>query len=148
MFKNKTADEPKADTPENEKKVDFSKPPAVPDLEANMPKPPASVISKDLKIIGDLETDGDVQIEGEIEGNIRGNLVTIGKDAKIKGEVAAHDLVVNGHISGSVRGNKVRLSTSAEVAGDITHKEIAIESGAHFEGSMHRSENPLDKKSK
>jgi cytoskeletal protein CcmA (bactofilin family) len=37
----------------------------------------------------------------------------------------------------------VRLTASARVEGDIIHKTIAIESGAHFEGTVQRQEDPL-----
>ena len=55
----------------------------------------------------------------------------------------ADDIVVNGHVIGRVRGLKVRLTSTAKVEGDIIHKTIAIESGAHFEGSVQRQEDPL-----
>ena len=51
--------------------------------------------------------------------------------------------MVNGRVVGRVRGLKVRLSATARVEGDIIHKTIAIESGAHFEGSVQRQEDPL-----
>ncbi|MEL7345836.1 MAG: polymer-forming cytoskeletal protein, partial [Pseudomonadota bacterium] len=47
-------------------------------------------------------------------------------------------------IVGRVRGLKVRLTSTARVEGDIIHKTIAIESGAHFEGSVQRQEDPLN----
>jgi cytoskeletal protein CcmA (bactofilin family) len=50
---------------------------------------------------------------------------------------------VNGRVVGRVRGLKVRLTATARVEGDIIHKTIAIESGAHFEGSVQRAEDPL-----
>jgi cytoskeletal protein CcmA (bactofilin family) len=52
-------------------------------------------------------------------------------------------VVINGRIIGRVRGLKVRLTSTARVEGDIIHKTIAIESGAHFEGSVQRQEDPL-----
>ena len=58
----------------------------------------------------------------------------------------ADDVIVNGRIVGTVRGLKVRLTSSARVEGDIIHKTIAIESGAHFEGSVRREEDPLSSK--
>ena len=61
----------------------------------------------------------------------------------IKGEVIADDVVINGRIIGRVRGLKVRLTSTARVEGDIIHKTIAIESGAHFEGSVQRQDDPL-----
>ena len=109
-------------------------------------KPPASVLSADLVITGNVKTTGDIQIEGTVEGDIRAHLLTVGEGATVKGECMADDVVVNGRIIGKVRGLKVRLTSTARVEGDIIHKTIAIESGAHFEGSVQRQENPLDQK--
>lgn len=110
---------------------------------ASKPKPPASVLSSDLTITGNLKTTGDVQIEGVIDGDIRAHLLTVGEGATVRGEVVADDVVVNGRVVGRVRGLKVRLTSSARVEGDIIHKTIAIESGAHFEGSVQRQDDPL-----
>ena len=124
-----------------------SAPPSAPasDYKATPPKakPPASVLSSDLHITGNLKTTGDIQVEGTVEGDIRAHLLTIGESATIKGEVVADDVVVNGRIVGRVRGLKVRLTSTARVEGDIIHKTIAIESGAHFEGSVQRADDPL-----
>ena len=116
------------------------------DFKANPPKakPPASLLSADLHITGNLKTTGDIQVEGTVEGDIRAHLLTIGESATIKGEVIADDVVVNGRIVGRVRGLKVRLTSTARVEGDIIHKTIAIESGAHFEGSVQRQDDPLN----
>ncbi|SMX50063.1 bactofilin family protein [Maliponia aquimaris] len=107
-------------------------------------KPPASVLSADLHVTGNIKTTGDIQVEGTVEGDIRAHLLTIGESATIKGEVIADDVVVNGRIVGRVRGLKVRLTATARVEGDIIHKTIAIESGAHFEGSVQRQDDPLN----
>jgi cytoskeletal protein CcmA (bactofilin family) len=108
------------------------------------PKPPASVLSSDLHIKGNLKTTGDIQIEGQVDGDIRAHLLTIGEGATVKGELIADDVVINGRIIGRVRGLKVRLTSTARVEGDIIHKTIAIESGAHFEGSVQRQDDPLN----
>ncbi len=107
-------------------------------------KPPASILSSDLHVTGNLKTSGDIQIEGQIEGDIRAHLLTVGEGATVKGEVVADDVVVNGRVVGRVRGLKVRLTSTARVEGDIIHKTIAIESGAHFEGSVQRQDDPLN----
>ncbi|MEO0665571.1 MAG: polymer-forming cytoskeletal protein [Pseudomonadota bacterium] len=106
-------------------------------------KPPASILSADLTITGNLRTSGDINIEGQVEGDIRAHLLTVGEGATVKGECVADDVVVNGRIIGRVRGLKVRLTSTARVEGDIIHKTIAIESGAHFEGSVQRQDDPL-----
>ena len=96
-------------------------------------KPPASVLSADLHVTGNMKTTGDIQVEGTVEGDIRAHLLTIGEPATIKGRIV-----------GRVRGLKVRLTSTARVEGDIIHKTIAIESGAHFEGSVQRQDDPLN----
>ncbi|QDC09220.1 polymer-forming cytoskeletal protein [Oceanicola sp. D3] len=106
-------------------------------------KPPASTLSSDLTIVGNIKTTGDIQIEGTVEGDIRAHLLTVGEGATVRGECLADDVVVNGRVVGRVRGLKVRLTSTARVEGDIIHKTIAIESGAHFEGSVQRQDDPL-----
>jgi cytoskeletal protein CcmA (bactofilin family) len=106
-------------------------------------KPPASTLSTDLVIKGNLKSTGDIMVEGTVEGDIRAHQLVVGEGATVKGEVVADDVVINGRIIGRLRGLKVRLTATARVEGDIIHKTIAIESGAHFEGTVQRAEDPL-----
>jgi cytoskeletal protein CcmA (bactofilin family) len=114
---------------------------------APMPKakPAASVLSSDLTITGNVRTSGDVQVEGIVEGDIHAHTLIVGETATVKGEVIAEEVVVHGRVVGRLRGLKVRLSNSARCEGDIVHKTIAIESGAHFEGSVQRQDDPIGK---
>lgn len=137
---------PKAADTSADKNADAAKKEgASPDYKSSAPKakPPASILSADLLITGNLKTTGDIQVEGQVEGDIRAHLLTVGEGATVKGEVVADDVVVNGRVVGRVRGLKVRLTSTARVEGDIIHKTIAIESGAHFEGSVQRQDDPL-----
>ncbi len=147
MFSKSRVNEPgqKPDAPEAPKPAESTAPKTSTDFTPSQPKakPPASVLSSDLTIKGNLKTTGDIQIEGTVEGDIRAHLLTIGEGATVKGECMADDVVINGRIVGRVRGLKVRLTSTARVEGDIIHKTIAIESGAHFEGSVQRQEDPL-----
>jgi cytoskeletal protein CcmA (bactofilin family) len=124
------------DMPASKPSMDFS--PSAPKAKAGV-----SVLSSDLTVVGNLKTTGDIQVEGTVEGDIRAHLLTVGESATIRGEIVADDIVVNGRVVGRVRGLKVRLTSTARVEGDIIHKTIAIESGAHFEGSVQRQEDPL-----
>jgi len=133
------------------KQMDGDKPktdlPAKPAMDFSAPakaKPAASVLGADLTVVGNLKTTGDIQVEGTVEGDIRAHLLTVGETATIRGEVVADDIVINGRVIGRVRGLKVRLTSTARVEGDIIHKTIAIESGAHFEGSVQRQDDPLN----
>jgi cytoskeletal protein CcmA (bactofilin family) len=112
---------------------------------APRPKATPSVLSADLTITGNIKTSGDIQVEGTVEGDVRAAHLTVGETATIKGEVVAEEVVVQGRVIGRLRGLKVRLAGSARVEGEIVHKTIAIESGAHFEGSVQRQEDPVGK---
>ena len=148
MFSKSRINEPGPKAGEAEKpKAEATAPAAKPSMEftPNAPKakPAASVLSSDLTVVGNLKTTGDIQVEGVVEGDIRAHLLTVGEGATIRGEIVADDIVVNGRVIGRVRGLKVRLTSTARVEGDIIHKTIAIESGAHFEGSVQRQDDPL-----
>lgn len=113
----------------------------------NHPKASPSFLASDLIIKGDLETAGDIAVEGAIEGNCHAHLVTVGEGATVNGELVADDVVVQGRVIGRLRGLKVRLTASAHVEGDIIHKVLAVEPGAYFEGSVQRQDNPTSKTS-
>jgi cytoskeletal protein CcmA (bactofilin family) len=101
-----------------------------------------SVIGPDLTINGNLVSKGEVQIDGEVQGDILGTYVVIGDKARITGSIVAEEIVVRGHVMGSVRGKRVMLQSSSHVEGDIFHQALAIEQGAFFEGKSRRSEDP------
>ncbi len=145
MFSKSRINEPGTKQPEGEKPkmADTTKPSMDFTPPASRGKAGTSVLSADLTVVGNLKTAGDIQVEGTVEGDIRAHLLTVGETATIRGEIMADDIVVNGRVIGRVRGLKVRLTSTARVEGDIIHKTIAIESGAHFEGSVQRQEDPL-----
>jgi len=105
---------------------------------------PPSVIGPDLTIIGDLISNGEVQVDGEVQGDLHGTHIVVGEKARISGGVIGDEVVIRGHIMGSVRGNKIMLQSSSHVEGDVHHQSLAIEQGAYFEGKSRRTENPLE----
>lgn len=102
-----------------------------------------SILSSDLKIVGDIVSAGDLQFDGEIEGNVQAKRLTVGKDGVIKGSVRANEIVVLGRIEGSVCGERVDLKTGCTVIGDVANRALAIEAGAKFSGRADHSDNPM-----
>ena len=101
-----------------------------------------SVIGTDLSITGNLESKGEIQIEGEVQGDIHAARIIVGERARITGSLLADDIVIRGNVAGSIRGNNVTLQANSRVEGDVFHKSLAIEQGAFFEGKSRRSEDP------
>lgn len=102
-----------------------------------------SVISSDLKIIGNLESIGDVLIEGTIEGDVKSRSLTVGEGAHVKGSISADKVTISGAITGQVRAETVNIAKTAKIMGDIIHQNLSIEAGAYLEGRFSRNE--LDK---
>jgi cytoskeletal protein CcmA (bactofilin family) len=96
--------------------------------------PMTSVISKALKITGQLESSEDIQIDGQIEGDVRGVLVKVGSNAKVKGTVYGDEVQLSGTVEGKIEAKKVVLSSTAHMSGDVVHQDIRIESGAYIDG--------------
>jgi cytoskeletal protein CcmA (bactofilin family) len=102
-----------------------------------------SVIGVDLVIQGNLTSKGEIQIEGEVQGDIHAVHVVIGEKARVTGSVIAEECVIRGNLLGTVRSRRVILQGSAHVEGDIHHQTMAIEQGAFFEGKSRRTDDPL-----
>ena len=94
----------------------------------------ASLVAEGVRIRGDLVTDGDLQLDGAIEGDLSVGQLTIGETGLVSGTIQADAVEVRGRVVGTICARRVRLLASARVDGDISHTELSIESGAHFEG--------------
>jgi cytoskeletal protein CcmA (bactofilin family) len=106
------------------------------------PRSEPSVISADLKLVGNLESAGDVQIDGTVEGDIKSRSVTIGEGAHIDGSIVADKVRICGSVSGQVKGTAVSITKTARVEGDVTYKTLSVDEGAVLEGHCRRSESP------
>lgn len=98
-----------------------------------------SLIGAGLSITGNLKGDSEIQIDGDVEGNVKCRVLTIGEVGKVNGKVNADEVVISGSFVGQIKAISVSLTDSAKVQGDITVREaLSIESGAQFEGQCKR----------
>ena len=102
-----------------------------------------SIIGEDLTITGNVTSKGEIQVDGEIQGDIHCNSLLLGDKSQVRGEVVAEEIVVRGRLVGSIKGLRITLQGPSHVEGDIFHQSLAIEPGAYFEGKSRRSDNPL-----
>lgn len=103
----------------------------------------ASIICADMKINGSVTSEGALQIDGIVDGDVSATDITIGASGQIIGEVKAEVVKVKGRIKGSIRARKVELETGAHVKGDIVHSSLQIQSNAVFEGQVKHADDPL-----
>jgi cytoskeletal protein CcmA (bactofilin family) len=128
----------------------FSKPARSPAPRPDAPESPglgrkaiaASLIAENVTIAGDLASDGDVQLDGVLRGDLRVGRLTIGESGQVEGAIEAEAVDIRGRVTGSITAQSVRLHASAQVLGDITHTQLAVDAGARFEGRSLRFEAP------
>lgn len=101
-----------------------------------------SLISADVVIRGSVVSDGEVQFDGEIEGDLHAKGLVIGEGARVKGEVVAETVRVCGTVEGSIRAARVELAAGSLVRGEVTHADLAVETGAKFEGTVRHAADP------
>jgi len=99
---------------------------------------PLSVIGADVRIVGDIITQGEMQIDGQVEGDITCTRLVIGEGGRITGAVKADTIRIHGHVTGTIVADAVKIAKTAQVVGDVTHETMEMEAGGHVEGHLIR----------
>ncbi|MFM7181204.1 MAG: polymer-forming cytoskeletal protein [Verrucomicrobiales bacterium] len=101
-----------------------------------MTNSPKNILSSDVEIKGSLKFSNDLVIDGRIEGEVTSDgSLTVGENARIKGEIKTKSCIVFGKVEGNITvTDRCELKQSAELAGDVRAKTLAIEEGAAFMG--------------
>ena len=94
-----------------------------------------SLLSSDLVITGNLESDGDMQIDGTIDGDIKSFTLTVSESGVIRGTIDAEEVTIAGSVTGQIKARHVILVKGAKVIADLIQDRLSIEPGAFFEGN-------------
>jgi cytoskeletal protein CcmA (bactofilin family) len=96
-----------------------------------------NMIGPGTKIIGNIETNGDIRIDGIIEGNIvsKGKVV-VGSNGQVKGEVQCVNAEFSGVLNGKINVTELlSLKSTSKISGDMKSGKLSIEPGALFTGT-------------
>ena len=96
------------------------------------------MIAKELKFVGNIEADGSIELNGQIEGELHCTVLFISHTAEVVGAVDADRVIVDGKVQGPIRGGDVLLKSKANVLGDIHCNTLTVEKGACVEGRLVR----------
>ncbi len=97
-----------------------------------------SILSPDFALTGDVVSEGEVQIDGKVDGDVRCTMLTMGVSGCLTGQVFAEYVLIRGKVEGQIRDQNVTLARTARVIGDIIHESLMIEPGAFIEGRCER----------
>jgi cytoskeletal protein CcmA (bactofilin family) len=98
-----------------------------------------SIVRVGAAVTGNVDTDAPVQIDGTIEGDVRGTLVEISRGAIVKGSIFAEAVHVAGTVNGGIRATSVTLTRDARLEGEVSCESLQIESGADIEAQFNMS---------
>ena len=101
-----------------------------------------SVIGKDITIEGGVNGEGEVHIDGVVRGDVRVGRLSVGESGHVEGTISAELVEVRGKVIGAITAKQIRLFATAHVDGDITHEQLAMETGASFQGRSLKFQRP------
>lgn len=95
-----------------------------------------TVIGNTIKIEGDLVSNGNILVEGEVVGSLKTEkTLTVGLGAKVNADIKATTALISGEVNGNITvTEKIELNESAVVNGDLQAKIVVIKAGAKFNG--------------
>jgi cytoskeletal protein CcmA (bactofilin family) len=113
----------------------------------NEGKDEVTIISAGVVIEGKLTSNGNVRVDGSVNGDIIANgIVTVGENGEVSGEVNAEVIVIGGKVTGTVKSkDKLTLEAKAVLKGDIITKILVVEAGAQFDGQSKMNEKETSK---
>ncbi len=97
---------------------------------------PVSHVGKALHVQGELETDGELHIQGSVTGRINAGILIIAGDGYVEGDIVARDVHVDGRLNGRIFAVNVTFAKSATVTGRVFHNSVTVEQGARIDARM------------
>lgn len=96
----------------------------------------SNIIGKGTLLTGNIETHGNLRIEGKVVGDIKTkNKVVLGQSSQVEGNVLSANAEIAGEVRGTVEVTEVLiLKPTAMIDGDIVTNKLVVESGATFNG--------------
>ncbi len=96
----------------------------------------SNIIGKGTVINGNIETYGNIRIEGKVVGDIKTkSKAVLGHSCAVEGNLLAQNAEIEGQVNGTVEiSEQLVLKASAVISGDIITNKLVVESGATFNG--------------
>lgn len=107
----------------------------------NVGAPVPTIIGESTHLLGNIESEGMIHIDGQVEGDVTCDELIIGLKGMVSGSINTKDLQLFGTLKGKAKADNLFIAKSAKLMGDATHSTIAIEPGAYIDGHCIRNNN-------
>ncbi|MGR6859843.1 bactofilin family protein [Aliivibrio salmonicida] len=89
-----------------------------------------SIIAKGCRVIGNIETDQSIQIDGFVQGNIITEAeIIITPTGRVQGDIKAGLVLINGLVEGTCEGKEVNIQPKGKFKGTMQTQHLTIEKG-------------------
>lgn len=95
-----------------------------------------TILARDLKIEGVVESSGLIEVEGYVQGKIISNSLIIREEGFVEGEIVADSLSLRGKFSGKINAKNITISSKSDIAGEIEYETLIVEDGASIDAKF------------
>lgn len=96
-----------------------------------------SFIAGDTQLVGDIQSNARLMVEGSVEGNIRCSELTVSPTGRVAGDLQTGIAFVAGkHIGTIIAHKKLTIHTTGSVEGKILTRSLVIEEGGRVDGDI------------
>ena len=94
------------------------------------------ILSGDVEIEGSITFQKELFIDGKVQGQVTSDgVLTIGENAKIRGEIQTISVTVHGKVHGNIKEERCELKSNCTLEGDLKAARLITEEGATFIGT-------------
>lgn len=94
------------------------------------------IVGDGVKIVGEVDAPGKLELHGTIEGSLRGDDIKVGSTGVIEGSLQGKTVDLQGRVSERVVAQTLVLRSTAIVSGSVEYQSVEIEAGAQINGTL------------
>lgn len=97
-----------------------------------------SFLGSDVTITGNIGGDGNLHIDGRVDGDVHCGSLIVGHSGQVNGNISAGQAKIAGSVNGTVAAETLTIESSARITGDLSYDSVSVETGAQVEGRVKR----------
>ena len=103
-----------------------------------------TLVGEGIRLVGDLEGDGEIEILGVVEGSVTCSRLVIGLGGLVKGEVTANEAQVKGDFQGRMEVRLLVGGPTGSLSGEVRYQEMSISTGCLITGHLEQTPSKKD----